>query len=102
MYHAVLLFVNESASSVIWRNTDESGIIESGFRAIADAVMEFNKISVVFSVGTAFMPSGDSSPCTSMKTGITCIDTVHGDESPDAINRVPTLLEGIKWWLTEQ
>ena len=47
--------------------------------------MEFNKISAVFSVGTAFMRSGDSSPCIRMRTGRKCVETVHCDESPDAI-----------------
>jgi hypothetical protein len=41
-------------------------------------------------VGTAFMPSGDSSPCTTMNSGSKRAETVHGDESPDGINWVPT------------
>ena len=48
-------------------------------------------------VGTAFMPSGDSSPCIRMRTGRTCVEIVHGDESPDAINRVPTVAGDVYW-----
>jgi hypothetical protein len=36
------------------------------------------------------MPSGDSSPYTRTKPGNKRVERVHGDESPDAINRVPT------------
>jgi hypothetical protein len=36
------------------------------------------------------MPSGDSSPCIRMNSGYKRGERVHGDESPDAINRVPT------------
>jgi hypothetical protein len=47
-------------------------------------------------VGTAFMPSGDSSPCgvsISLRHELT---VMRGDESPDGINAVPTsiLLQG--------
>jgi hypothetical protein len=42
------------------------------------------------SVGTAFMPSGDSSPCIKMNSGNKRVETVHGDESLDGINAVPT------------
>jgi len=41
-------------------------------------------------VGTRFIASGDSSPCITMNSGSKRAETVHGDESPDAINRVPT------------
>ncbi len=41
-------------------------------------------------VGTACMPSGNSSPCITMNSGSKRAEAVHGDESPDAINRVPT------------
>ena len=36
------------------------------------------------------MPSSDSSPCIKMNPGCKRGEMVHGDESPDAINRVPT------------
>jgi len=44
----------------------------------------------VSSVGTAFMPSSDSSPSVTAHPAYQHDGTVHGDESPDAINRVPT------------
>jgi len=36
------------------------------------------------------MPSGDSSPCIKMNSGNKRVETVHGDESLDGINAVPT------------
>src|SRR5450755_226216 len=45
---------------------------------------------MAFTVGTAFMPSSDSSQHITMNPGGRRVEAVHGDESPDAINRVPT------------
>jgi hypothetical protein len=54
-----------------------------------DGIMRFNEITVdAQSVGTAFMPSGDSSPCTPSTRLLPGFVPVHGDESPDAINAV--------------
>jgi|GEM_PF-2812032 len=36
------------------------------------------------------MPSGDSSPCTLSTRLLPGVILLQGDESPDAINRVPT------------
>ena len=41
------------------------------------------------------MPSGDSSPCTSIKPGRKRVDVVHGDESPDAIKSGPYPVAGV-------
>jgi|GEM_PF-2545489 hypothetical protein len=38
------------------------------------------------------MPSGDSSPWLGMNPGHKLVEAVHGDESPDGINAVPTLV----------
>ncbi len=54
--------------------------------------MHFYEIITVFIVGTPFMASGDSSPCIEMDRGSKPIETSQGDESPDAINGVPTVL----------
>ncbi len=47
------------------------------------------------------MASGDLSPCTRMYAGPKRVEAVYGDESPDAINQVPTLVawlgEGIRF-----
>jgi len=53
--------------------------------------MQFYKIIALFIVGTGFIASGDSSPCIGMHTGGKEVETPQGDESPDAINPVPTV-----------
>jgi hypothetical protein len=71
-------------------NSCEGRAEQTHFPHRRDHIMEFNKISAVFSVGTAFMPSSDSSQHIKMNPGSKRVQIIHGDESPDAINRVPT------------
>ena len=52
---------------------------------------------MAFTVGTAFMPSSDSSQHITMNPGGRHVEAVHGDESPDAINRVPTRMWIGQW-----
>ncbi len=53
-------------------------------------IMETNKIRAIFSVGTRFIASGDSSlRMVSMHVLLVFI-LVQGDESPDGIHAVPT------------
>jgi len=48
------------------------------------------------------MPSGDSSPSIRMNPGSKRGERVHGDESPDGINAVPTpIVESIKMSVRE-
>jgi len=57
--------------------------------------MEFYEIIASDPVGTGFIPSGDSSPggiSTTLPPGFI---SMHGDESPDAINGVPTMKNAI-------
>jgi hypothetical protein len=52
---------------------------------------------MAFTVGTAFMPSSDASQHITMNPGGRHVEAVHGDESPDAINRVPTRMRVGQW-----
>ena len=51
---------------------------------------KMSHINVDRAVGTRFIASGDSSPCTVSSHVLPVFMLVHGDESPDGIHAVPT------------
>ena len=58
---------------------------------------EWVQLTFDSAVGTRFIASGDSSPCTISARLLPGFIVMQGDESPDAINRVPTVAGDVYW-----